>query len=318
MRTKQNLLAMIAGVSLLAFSLTGRAADQVSGPPGVGPTTNPVIPENATKKVSDHVSVIMAFPNVAFVMGSKATLVVDTGLGPKNGMTVAKEAKKLAKGQIVYLTTTHYHPEHAAGDAGFPADTILIRPAVQQAELEKDGTRMVNLFSSRNAQNADLLKDVKFRTPDIVFDKEMTLDLGGVTTRLFWMGAAHTQGDELIYVLPDRTLISGDVVQNKMLPNLPGPTANLTNWINILGQLKSLDVSFVVPDHGELGDGSLIPQEYDFLNDLKIRALELKSQGKSAQEAGAIILAEFKTKYSTWPNVNGVPGLVAHIYSENP
>lgn len=317
MRMKQSLLAM-AVIGLLAASLAGGSAAQASGPQGVGPITNPIIPENATKKVTDHVSVIMSFPNIAFVVGSKATLVVDTGLGPKNGMTVAKEAQKLAKGKILYLTTTHYHPEHAAGDAGFPPDTILIRPTVQEQELEKDGMRMVNLFSSRNTQNADLLKDVKFRTPDIVFDKEMTLDLGGVTARLFWMGTAHTQGDELIYVLPDKTLISGDVVQNKMLPNLPGPTANLTNWINILGQLKSLDVNFVVPDHGELGDGSLIPQEYNFLNDLKTRALELKRQGKSAQEAGAIILDEFKAKYSNWPNLNGVPGLVGHIYSENP
>jgi glyoxylase-like metal-dependent hydrolase (beta-lactamase superfamily II) len=317
MRTKQNLLA-VAFSGLLAVSSTGRAAAQAPGPQGVGPITNPIIPENAAKMVSDHVSVIMSFPNIAFVVGTKATLVVDTGLGPKNGVTVTKEAQKLARGKILYLTTTHYHPEHAAGDAGFPADTILIRPSVQQEELEKDGMRMVGLFSGRNAQNADLLKDVKFRTPDIVFDKEMTLDLGGVTARLFWMGTAHTQGDELIYVLPDKTLISGDVVQNKMLPNLPGPTANLTSWINILGQLKTLDVSFVVSDHGELGDGSLIPQEYNFLNDLKTRALELKSQGKSAQEAGATILEEFKAKYSNWPNLNGVPGLVAHIYSENP
>ncbi|HEY6465363.1 MAG TPA: MBL fold metallo-hydrolase, partial [Candidatus Acidoferrales bacterium] len=197
MRMKQSLLAM-AVIGLLAASLAGGSAAQASGPQGVGPITNPIIPENATKKVTDHVSVIMSFPNIAFVVGSKATLVVDTGLGPKNGMTVAKEAQKLAKGKILYLTTTHYHPEHAAGDAGFPPDTILIRPTVQEQELEKDGMRMVNLFSSRNTQNADLLKDVKFRTPDIVFDKEMTLDLGGVTARLFWMGTAHTQGDELI------------------------------------------------------------------------------------------------------------------------
>ena len=313
MRMKRNLVVVaVAGL------LVGRAAAQASGPQGVGPMTNPVIPENTAKRVSDHVSVVMSFPNVAIVVGSKATLVVDTGMGPKNGMTVAKEAQKLSKGQILYLTTTHYHPEHAAGDAGFPADTILVRPSVQEQELEKDGMRMVGMFSSRNAQNAGLLKDAKFRTPDIVFDKEMTLDLGGATARLFWMGTAHTQGDELIYVLPDKVLISGDVVQNKLLPNLPGPTANLTSWINVLAQLKSLDVSFVVPDHGELGDGSLIPQEYNFLNDLKIRALELKQQGKSAQEAGATILEEFKTKYSNWPNLNGVPGLVGHIYSENP
>jgi hypothetical protein len=31
----------------------------------------------------------MGFPNIAIVVGSHATLVVDTGLGPKNGATAA-------------------------------------------------------------------------------------------------------------------------------------------------------------------------------------------------------------------------------------
>ena len=40
----------------------------------------PMIGENTTK-VSDHVWAIMGFPNIAIVVGSHATLVVDTGLG---------------------------------------------------------------------------------------------------------------------------------------------------------------------------------------------------------------------------------------------
>src|ERR1700680_4893222 len=80
----------------------------------------------------------------------------------------------------------------------FPPNTVLIRPIVQQKELEKHGMEFVGLFSSRSAQNKELLAGVKFRAPDITFDKEITIDLGGVTARLFWLGPAHTQGDELI------------------------------------------------------------------------------------------------------------------------
>ena len=46
----------------------------------------PLLKETATK-VSDHVYVMMGFPNVAIVVGNKGTLVVDTGLGPRNGAT---------------------------------------------------------------------------------------------------------------------------------------------------------------------------------------------------------------------------------------
>jgi Metallo-beta-lactamase superfamily len=66
-----------------------------------------------TVKVSDHVWQIVGWPNIGFVVGEKATLVVDTGLGPRNGATVARVAKSLAPNNKLYLTTTHFHPEHA-------------------------------------------------------------------------------------------------------------------------------------------------------------------------------------------------------------
>ena len=70
-----------------------------------------------TVKVSDHVWAIMGFPNIGIVVGTQATLVVDTGLGPRNGATVARVAARLSTGQKLYLTTTHFHPEHAAGES---------------------------------------------------------------------------------------------------------------------------------------------------------------------------------------------------------
>ena len=76
----------------------------------------PLLSEDNLKRVSDHVSVIEGFPNVVFVIGSRATLVVDTGLGERNGATVMRVEQKLAKGPILYLTTTHYHSEHTTGE----------------------------------------------------------------------------------------------------------------------------------------------------------------------------------------------------------
>src|ERR1700733_9233240 len=128
---------------------------------------NPLLGED-TVKVSDHVWAIMGFPNIGIVVGSRATLVVDTGLGPRNGATAARVAAKLsAPNAKLYLTTTHFHPEHAAGDAGFPPGTILIRNAVQQREMDLHGKEMVDQFS-RNARWTELLKDVNLRTPDVI------------------------------------------------------------------------------------------------------------------------------------------------------
>ena len=158
--------------------------------PAFAQMSQPILGENPTK-ISDHVWAIMGFPNVAIIVGDRATLVVDTGLGPRNGATVARVAARLSKNQKLFLTTTHFHPEHAGGEPGFPPNTILIRDAVQQKEMDAHGMEMIDMFSSRNAVNKELLAGVKLRTPDVLFGNEATLDLGGgVRARLLWFGGA--------------------------------------------------------------------------------------------------------------------------------
>ena len=298
--------ATIAFVAAGIFSLAASAAAQ---------NAQPLLDEANVKQVSEHVYVIMGFPNIGIVVGNRATLVVDTGLGARNGATVVRAEQKLAKSPILYLTTTHFHPEHATGLQSFPENTILIRPNIQQAELDKDGPDMVERFRNMSAQNKDLLQDVQLRPPDILFDNEMKLDLGGVTARLLWYGPAHTDGDISIFVEPDGTLIPGDIVQNKLVPNLIGDNVSAKSWIAVLDKLAPLHPKFIVPDHGTLGDGSLIAQERAFLVDLRTRSLELKAQGKSADEAGKMVAAEFKAKYPDWTG-NAFAADVRKIYSE--
>jgi glyoxylase-like metal-dependent hydrolase (beta-lactamase superfamily II) len=275
----------------------------------------PVLGEE-TVKVSDNVWAIMGFPNIAIVVGNRATLVVDTGLGPANGATIARVVAKLAPGNPkLILTTTHFHPEHAAGEAGFPRNTILIRNSVQQQEMELHGKEMVDMFASRSAKQKELLANATLRTPDITFDTEARVDLGGVTARLLWFGGAHTKGDELTFVEPDRTLISGDVVQNKVVPNIFREGGTPSSWLTVLNKIAALNALHVLPDHSAPGDGSMVAAEKKFMSDLQNSALELKKKGVPADDAAKQLAVELKTKYPDWPNMN-VTGFVRSIYAE--
>ena len=276
---------------------------------------NPILTEDPVK-ISDHVWAIMGFPNIAIVTGTRGTLVVDTGLGPRNGATLARVAAKLsAPNAKLYLTTTHFHPEHAAGDAGFPPTTILIRNDMQQREMDLHGTELLTTFSSRNAQWKELLADVKLRPPDILYTDEAKLDLGAATVRLLWFGGAHTKGDELIFVEPDRTLISGDVVQNKTVPNIASDGGTPASWLAVLDRISALSALHVLPDHSPPGDGSLVAQEKAFMTDIRTRAQALKRQGVSADDAGKQVSSELKAKYSDWLNTN-VANFVKSVYAE--
>jgi glyoxylase-like metal-dependent hydrolase (beta-lactamase superfamily II) len=277
--------------------------------------SQPVLGETTTK-ISDHVWAIMGFPNIGIVVGARSVLVVDTGMGPRNGATITRVVAALAPGKKIILTTTHFHPEHASGEQGFPPDTIVIRNDVQQREMEAHGQEMIDMFSSRSPQNKDLLAGVKLRAPDVVFDQSALLDLGGgVSARLLWFGGAHTKGDELTFVEPDRTLISGDVVQNKTMPNIYGDGGTPTSWLSVLEKIASLSPAHVLPDHSAPGDGTLVTAERNLISEIRTRAQALKRQGVSVDDAGKQITAELKTEHPDWPNTNAA-AFVKSVYAD--
>ena len=276
-----------------------------------------------TTKVSEHVFMTTGFPNVIYVVGDDATLVVDTGLGAGNGALVARVAKRLSKGPKLFLTTTHYHPEHAAGIGGFPPETILIRPAVQQRELEKEGEQTMTFFRNSPQFGPSLQGLGPLRPPDVTFDAEAKLELGGgVTVRLMFLGAGHTASDELIFVDPDRALITGDIVQNKVVPAVSSSGGSFASWLTVLDKLVPLEPRVVVPTHSKVGDASLITSEAAFIRDMQGRAAALKRSGASAAEAIAQLTEVFKTNYpewaanTDWPNMNSMTGLVNRLYAE--
>jgi glyoxylase-like metal-dependent hydrolase (beta-lactamase superfamily II) len=278
----------------------------------------PLLSDDNLKRVSDHVSVLEGFPNVVFVIGSRATLVVDTGLGERNGATVMRAEQKLAKGPILYLTTTHYHSEHTTGEQAFPSNTIIIRNTAQQEEMVKGVGAHMDAFRKMSAQNLDLLQNVKFRPPDVLFDREAKIDLGGVTARLFYVGPAHTKGDELIFVEEDSVLIPGDIVQKDIFPIMPNADASLKGWLANLDNVEALHPKFIVPDHGApIVDASQIGTQRAYFLALQARALELKKQGVSVDDAGKTITAELKAKNPDWPNPNNIAGEVTRVYEQS-
>src|SRR5207302_6464669 len=166
-----------------------------------------------------------------------------------------------------------------------------------------------------SAQQKALLASVTLRAHDMTFESEAKLDLGGVTARLLWFGGAHTKGDELTFIEPDRTLVPGDVVQNKVVPNIFRDGGTPASWLAVIDRILALNALHVLPDHSAPGDGSMVVLEQKFISDLRNSALDLKKKGVPADAAGTQLASEFKTKYPDWPNMN-VAGFVRSIYAE--
>jgi glyoxylase-like metal-dependent hydrolase (beta-lactamase superfamily II) len=235
----RTLMLSFAGLAALAWAQ--------QPPSGQGSPPAPIIRENATVKLAEHVWAIPDFnvglvPNVGIVVGSKATLVVDTGLGPRNGEAIVREMKKVSAN------------EHSLGAAAFKRAKLLMT-RMQQQDMTELGKQIQDAFAGRSAVTAELLNGVAYPTPDILFDRDYRLDLGGVHARLLWRGPAamHTRGDTMIFVEEDRVLFTGDVVMSQRFLAAQN-TSSITTWLSTLDELASLAPSTVVPSHGSIGD----------------------------------------------------------------
>ena len=287
------------------------------------PTTDPLVKENATIKVSDHVYFIPDFnvglvPNVGIIVGNRATLVVDTGLGPRNGQTVIREMSKLSKNTDVYVVSTHFHPEHALGEAAFPATAHVIRARAQQQDIDEFDLTLAKQFATRSPLTADLLKDVAFRKADIFFDREYPLDLGGVRVRLMWLGPTHTRGDTVAWVEDDRVLFAGDIVMNHRFLSFASPYSSVKTWLSDFDRLEELKPVRIVPSHGMTGDASLIDDQRSVLTAIQARTTALKRDGKSADEAAQTVQSEFQTKYPDWTGPAQAGNAARAAYKEAP
>jgi glyoxylase-like metal-dependent hydrolase (beta-lactamase superfamily II) len=281
----------------------------------------PLVQENKTIKVSEHVYVIPdgrvnLVPNIGIVVGTRATMIIDAGMGARNGHTVMRELSRVSKNTDLYFTTTHFHPEHMTGVQSFPASTIVIRPEAQQEEVDRKQPEFIHNFSQRTPELKALLQDVKPRPPDILFDREAKVDLGGVTVRLVWLGPAHTRGDNNIFVEEDGVLFTGDVVINRFFPIFPDADASGKNWLSILDQLDEFHPRTIVPGHGEVGDASLIAKERTYLKAVQSRVAEIKAQGKSSEETAQLLLVEFRAKYPDWENPGWIADAAKRFYIE--
>ncbi len=303
---------LILAAAALGFAVPVAAQTPAPSPPP------PIVKTEGLRQISPHVHIIPdnsvpLVPNVGYVIGDKAMLVIDTGLGPRNGAAVYEVAQKLAGDKPAYLVTTHVHPEHDLGAQAFPATVKLIRSNDQVGDIAEFGLQLAEVFAKRSALNAELLKDANFRKADITFDKDYDLDLGGVHAKMIAMGANHTAGDTVIWIASDRVLFSGDLAMRAQ-PAFASPHSSLKRWLASLDQLEALAPAIIVPSHGPTGEGiGFIAGYRGYLTEVRERTAAEKRAGHGADEAVATVTAAFGDRA---PDKARLAGAIRAAYAE--
>jgi glyoxylase-like metal-dependent hydrolase (beta-lactamase superfamily II) len=279
---------------------------------------DPIVRTDGLRQVSPHVHIIPdnsvpLVPNIGFVVGERGILVIDTGLGPRNGSAVLEVAKKLGDARALYLVATHFHPEHDLGAQAFPENTTMIRSNDQVKDISEFGLQLAQVFARRSAINAELLKDADFRKANVTFDKDYTVDLGGVKVELIAMGANHTRGDTAIWIGLDRVLFSGDVAMRPQ-PAFASPYSNVRHWLSSLDRLEALKPAIIVPSHGPAGDGSMFASGYrTYLVEVRDRTTTEKNAGRNADQTVEAVTAAMVDRF---PDKARLAGAIKAAYAE--
>ena len=284
---------LYSSICLLAIIVAGAQTGLAQQAPAA---PAPIVQPQGLRQLSPHIWAIPdnsvgGVSNIGFIVGANATLVIDTGLGPRNGEIVLTEARKLAPANALYLVTTHIHPEHDLGAQAFPASAKMIRSADEVKDIADKGLSIAQVFSGRSPVMADLLKNAQFRKADITFDKSYSLDLGGIEVRISAMGLNHTLGDTTILVPSEGVLFAGDLAM-AAAPLFAEPSTSVRRWQATLMTLDTMGPKIIVPSHGPIGDARYISSYRNYFAAIQRRAGELKQQGKTADETVAILIPE--------------------------
>jgi len=281
----------------------------------------PLIPELPPQQIAERVWVfgderINLVPNIGVVVGDDVALVVDTGMGRRNGERLLERVRELSDKPLL-LTLTHFHPEHGWGAQAFKGVATIVYNRAQREELGEKFGPFVELFSSFGPEIAELLSDVRLVRPDVVYaGDEAELDLGGVRVQLSYHGPAHTRGDQLVLLPSERVLFAGDLVENRFFPILPDEDAHGSEWIALLERMEALEATTVVPGHGEVGQAALIGDVREYLEYVRRRVNEAAASDTSLEDAKLQLEPEIRSRYATWDNEIWIGFAIESFYRE--
>ncbi|MFE2493089.1 MBL fold metallo-hydrolase [Streptomyces scopuliridis] len=266
---------------------------------------------------------VQLVPNIGIIGGRHSVLVVETGMGPGNAQKVLEFAAGYAKGRRLFLTTTHFHPEHAFGAGTFAGEATFLINQAQAEDLKVKGPGYIDMFKGLGEPVARQLAGVELAQPDVVYDQSYDLDLGGRVVQLRATGRAHSKGDQVVRVPDADVLFTGDLVeagQFTIFPWFPPYDTDVsgTRWLSVMQRLAAEGAGIVVPGHGEIGGQRLLADVRDYLRLLRDETWIRRDSGASEQTIIDEISALMIERHPDWAGQEWIEKGVGCLCSEHP
>jgi cyclase len=281
----------------------------------------------AQHKLSERVLVLTSdtptFNNVTAINTERGVVVVDTTPSPAD----ATEVRNLIEAEfetdsITYTINTHHHWDHFFGNQVFSDSTIIahtrapermrgiipesghVAPWLKQGPVESRKAELDGIDAGSEKaltlqkeidwflHTYDVLEaDFTPTYPTLVFEDQLTLDMGDLTIELYYYGAADTDNSILIYIPEEGAVIAGDLYWFGGVFSEFEDTATLDipRWINVLNDVldDEYEVRWLIDGHKNVWPGSFLTLRRDYIESLWNSVSAAHAADLSLDEANA-------------------------------
>jgi cyclase len=222
--------------------------------------------------------------NVTAIVDDGNTLLIDSGLASR--ISELNDAIfRTTMRPVTRLVNTHWHFDHTGGNTYFGASgvTIIAQENVKKELSSVEDVPFVGLRDGHYPPQA---------LPGLTYQSSLTLHQGSRRLALENYGAAHTDGDTVIYISPANVAVVGDIFSNHFYPII-----DLSSGGSIDGMIHSLDQILaqtdeqtkIVPGHGPVATRANLQNYRDMLVQVRQRVKNLIAAGKTMDEVVAVM-----------------------------
>ncbi|HLL51569.1 MAG TPA: MBL fold metallo-hydrolase [Thermomicrobiales bacterium] len=205
--------------------------------------------------------------------------------GPERAEAYRAAIASVTDQPVRYLIYSHDHADHATGGEVF-ADTATF-------------------ISHRNAvEKLAALDDPRTPVPQIAFNDQLVIELGGTTIELYYTGRNHSD-NSIVLLHPERRLLFAvDFIPVNTLPYQNLPDAYPEEWIESLRWIdENLDFDTLVPGHPPVpGTKENVSGVRQYLEDLMtaVRAAQEQGLADNSPEMVDAVRMELEPAYGSW------------------
>ena len=185
--------------------------------------------------------------NLSFIVTTDGVVVVNAGACYQLAEALHEEIRRITDQPVRYVILENGQGHAALGSNYWKEQGVpIIAHADAAAEIEEGAYA---LLASMQGYNRDKAEGTEVVLPDITFEDQYVIELGGTRIEALYLGPGHSPGDIQVWLPQQKLVISGDMAFHQRLLPIFSNT-DTKSWLETYELFLALEPDVVIPGHG--------------------------------------------------------------------